>query len=158
MRYDPRMQLTSSVRIAAPPDRVWPFVADPLLQAKWNPKLVSIDRDASGPVRQGESFGLIYRMSGRDHDSHVEIPESFFPERVTFAHSFARNGRTCKVTESYRITTVDRGTHVQQTLDMRNAGIPFPLRLLVWFLHRFGRDTEQACLDRLRELAEAEIH
>ena len=149
------MKLKSSVRIAAPPDKVWPFVADPLLQAKWNQKLVSIDRNASGPVRQGESFAMIYRMSGRDHESRVEVVETCFPERVTLTHSYARNGRTFKVAESYRITPVDRGTRLEQTLDMREAGIPFPLRPLVWFLHQFGRDTEQACLDRLRELAEA---
>ena len=67
------MQLRESTVILADAASVWPFLADPVLQADWNPKLVSIERERSGPVRFGERFEVIYRMSGRENHSRVEV-------------------------------------------------------------------------------------
>jgi len=144
------MRFQQSTIIAAKLSEVWPFVADPLLQAEWNPKLVSMDRSGTGPVRCGERFRMIYRMSGRDNVSRVEVTESTFPERVVFRHDISIKSKEQTIRESYDLTPLDDGVRIVQTLEMSLAGIPLPLRICMWLVHHVGRDTEEPYLDRLR--------
>ena len=148
------MKLKESVRIAAPPSAVWPHVADPLLQSEWNPRLIAIDRHNEGPVRAGESFRMIFRMSGRDRESRVEVSEAFFPERLQLIHRISDQGRERVVTESYALIPAEGGTRVEQLLDFQRAGIPAPLRILLQLIHRFGRHTETPFLENLRSRLE----
>ena len=78
----PPMRIRESIVISADAATVWPFLADPVMQAEWNPKVVSIDRERSGPVRFGERFEMIYRMSGRENHSRVEVTVAQPSERV----------------------------------------------------------------------------
>ncbi len=59
------MRLRYSVIISADASAIWPFLADPVMQADGNPKVVSIERERSGPVRFNERFEVIYWMRGR---------------------------------------------------------------------------------------------
>jgi len=151
------MKLRQSTEIATTASEVWPYLADPLMQAEWNPKIVSIDRKASGLLRTGETFQMIYRMSGKAHMSRVEITEARFVERLVLVHHISRKSTEQRVEESYEITPLENGVRIVQTLDLRQSGIPFPLRLLIGFIHRVGRDTEEPYLERLKQLAETRL-
>jgi hypothetical protein len=148
------MRLRQSTIISANASAVWPFLADPVLQADWNPKVVSIDRERSGPVRLGERFDMIYRMSGREHQSRVQVRVAQPARHVVFLHRVAGKSSEQIVEESYEIVTRDDGVRVVQTIDLTRAGIPWPFRLLVWFIGRFGRNAEEPYLDRLKRLVE----
>jgi hypothetical protein len=148
------MRLRHSTIISADASAVWPFLADPVMQADWNPKVVSIGRERSGPVRFGERFEMIYRMSGRDSPSRVEVTVAQPSQRVVFLHRVAWKSAEHIVEESYEISPRGSGVKVVQTIDLTRAGIPWPFRLLMWFINRFGRGTEERYLDRLKRLVE----
>ena len=150
----PPMRFRQSAHIAADASAVWPYLADPLLQAEWNPKVVSIDRERSGPVRFGERFEMIYRMSGRENQSRVEVTVARPSERVAFLHRVAWKSAEQIVEESYEILSRGNGVKVVQTIDLTRAGIPWPFRLLMWFINRFGWNSEPPYLDRLKRLVE----
>ena len=133
---------------------MWPFLADPVLQAGWNPKVVSVGRERSGPVRRGERFEMVYRMSGREKQSRVEVTAARPPRRVVFLHRTAWRSAEQVVEESYEIAPHRHGVKVVQTIDLARAGIPWPFRPLIWCLHRFGQRDEEAYLDRLKCLVE----
>ena len=151
------MRIRESTIISADAAAVWPFVADPVMQAEWNPKVVSIGRERSGPVRFGERFEMIYRMSGRENQSRVEVTVARPPERVAFLHRVAGKSGEQIVEESYEISPHGDGVKVVQTIDLTRAGIAWPFRLLIWFINRFGFKTEESYLDRLRRLVEQPV-
>jgi len=148
------MRLHESVIISADAAAVWPFLADPVLQADWNPKVVSVDRARSGPVAFGERFEMIYLMSGRENQSRVEVTAVRPSERVVFLHRTAWKSTEQLVEESYEITPHGDGVKVVQTIDLTRAGIPGPFRLLIWFINRFGWNAEEPYLHRLKRLVE----
>lgn len=152
------MRLHQTILISADASVVWPYLADPLLQADWNPKVVSIDRERFGPVRFGERFEMIYRMSGRENQSRVEVTVAQPPARVVFLHRVVWKSSEQTVEECYEIVSRGSGVKVVQTIDLARAGIPWPFRLLIWFINRFGWNTEEPYLDRLKRLVEQPAH
>jgi hypothetical protein len=150
----PQMRLRQSTIISANASAVWPYLADPVLQADWNPKVVSIDRERSGPVRFGERFGMIYRMSGRENQSRVEVTVAQPSECVAFLHRVKWKSAEQIVEESYEISSRGNGVKVVQTINLARAGIPWQFRLLIWFINRFGWNAEQPYLGRLKRLVE----
>jgi uncharacterized protein YndB with AHSA1/START domain len=148
------MKLRDSIVVAANVQKVWPLVADPVLQADWNRKIVSIDRTRSGLAKFGDRFEMIYRMSGRDRESNVEVIALEPSQRIVFRHQMTWKSRQQFVEEEYRLEPCAGGVRVTQIIDLGRAGIPWPFRALIWFIAHFGHSTEPSYLSRLRELAE----
>ncbi|MBX3413451.1 MAG: SRPBCC family protein [Pirellulales bacterium] len=147
------------IQIAARPDQVWPYVADPELMAGWNPKIVGVDREARGLLTIGERFWITYRMTRQSERFRVTVVELAVPSRLVLRHEGdpARPDRF--VLEEYRLDEVQGGTtRVKQQLHLRNAGLPLWLRPLLWLLHTFGRPTDKRYLEELRDLVESEIN
>src|SRR4051812_31941713 len=132
------MKLRDSIVVAAKVEKVWPLVADPLLQAQWNSKIVSIDRRLTGAARFGERFEMIYRMSGRDRESKVEVTALEPSQRIVFRHQMTWKSRQQFVEEQYQLEPCNPGVRVTQIIDLRRAGIPWPFRVLIWCIARFG--------------------
>ncbi len=148
------MRLRESIIISADASAVWPFLADPVLQADWNPKVISVDRKRSGPVRYGERFKMIYRMSGGENESRVEVTAVRPSQKVVFVHHTTQKLVEQIVEEWYEISPHRIGVKVVQTIHLTRAGIPWPFRLLIWFISRFGWNAEEPYLDRLKRLIE----
>lgn len=148
------MRIRQSAIIFADASDIWPYVADPGLHATWNAKVVLVDRERSGPVHCGERFDMVYRMRGRDNQSHVEITAAEPPLRVAFIHRTAGRREERVVEESYELSPHGNGVKIVQTIDLTRAGIPWPVRLLIWFIDRFGWREEELCLQRLKHLLE----
>lgn len=145
------MQLRELIVVAAAAEDIWPWVADPVLQSGWNPRIVAVNRDAKGPARLGEKFSVVYRMSGKDTESHVEVTECQPPLRIAFEHF---QGDRQIVEEVYVIEPHSKGSRLLQTIDFSRASIPWPFRAIMWLINRFGQPQQRSFLDRLRELVE----
>lgn len=145
------MKLRESVVIAAAAEDVWPWVADPVLQAGWNPKIVEVNRDAKGLACLGEKFSVVYRMRGRETKSLVEVTRCQPPLSIAFQHS--QDDRHV-VEELYTIEPCAKGSRLLQTIDLSRAAVPWPFRVIMWLINRLGRPQGQPYLDRLRELVE----
>lgn len=151
------MKLRQHTRIQAPAESVWPYLVDPVIQAAWNPKIISIDRATDGPVRVGETYEMIFRMSRKEHLSRIEVVELVPNELLGFEHRFEDRGKQRRLGETYGLTPSRGGVKLTHTIDVSDLGIPLPLRILIWLITRFGKDTEQPYLERLREMIESDL-
>jgi hypothetical protein len=97
---------------------------------------------------------MIYRMSGRDRESKVEVTALEPSQRIVFRHQMTWKSRQQFVEEQYQLEPCNPGVRVTQIIDLRRAGIPCPFRVLIWCIARFGSSAEPSYLSRLRDLAE----
>ena len=142
-----------TIEIDAPPGRVWPHVVDLALMAKWHPKLVSAAPVTSGQPRVGHTWRTVSRMGSREKRflSRIEVCEPF--SRVVIAHQ-DDEGRKRFVRETIDLMPSGAGTRVRQTLDLTQSGIPFPWRLLMSFIARFGTPSGASIFAELKRTLE----
>jgi len=149
------MQLDESIFIRnVTADEVWPYLADPVLQADWNPKIISIDRQRTGPVIRGERFEMIYRQS-KESLSRVEATVVEPGRRVEFTHRVMWKKFEQLATESYELVPRDDGVTVKETIGLVRSGIPWYWLTLIWLIKTFGKPTGKGPLDRLKTLIES---
>src|SRR5437016_14050805 len=104
--------------------------------ARWNSKLISVDRVKSGPVVCGERYEALYQMGGKQAVIHVEVADALAAEKVVLRHT--KDGQNGYVLETFTLTPERDGTRVTQILDFSRSGIPVPIRLLMSFIHTYG--------------------
>jgi uncharacterized protein YndB with AHSA1/START domain len=103
-------QGTVSVTIAAPPDLVWPWVADITQHSEWSPKPYRVELVSGEPNAVGShyrSVGWVPPNDG-DHENDVEITEVVPVSR--FALSATDDSGT--FVNTYDVKAVDGGTEV----------------------------------------------
>jgi len=138
-----RSMTSDSIEIAASLEEVWPFVADPVGQATWNEKIVEVRRHSDQAVRLGETFGMTYRMSGKDT-----------PNEVHFRHQYRWKSRFRYAVEKYRLQQQGDCVEVTQEIDLSETGIPWFFRALIWFISRFGKSVGKSNMERLKAAIE----
>ena len=146
--------IRSKIEIDAPTERVWPFVADPVLESGWNPKMVGIERDAEGPVRLGERFKIEYVMSGKSSTCEAEVVECEAPMRLVYRYHLLDEKRPVSVLMNYDLQAKVGSTRLVQAIDLSSMGIPWPLRALIWFVTRFGKSVGMPYLEMLKQQVE----
>lgn len=151
------MKIKEKTDIHAAPAQVWPYLVDPVIQAAWNPKIVSIDRIHDGPVHPGETFNMIAKMSSKESTSRVEVVEVNEPRRLVFEHHINDDSGDFTVTETLTLEPSGIGSRVQHTIDLRNTPIPMLLRPLIWLLINFGKPAEAPPLNQLKKIIEADL-
>jgi uncharacterized protein YndB with AHSA1/START domain len=149
------MKHHDSIDIAAPPETVWPLLADPQQMADWHEKLVAVRRSATGPVRLGDRFGTRYTLSGRENDAEAEVIRCQPPAAITYRHHFSLKQCTGYVDESFDLEYDGEVTRVKQTLDFSKSGLPLWARGLMWFVSRFGKPVGPSLFEPLKQTAEA---
>lgn len=150
------MKLREQTTIRASASEVWPYLVDPVIQAAWNPKVVSIDRAVDGPVQLGESYDMIYRMSGKEKMSRVTVTEMRPEEFIAFEHQMEESGVERSVVEGFHITPVYGGVRLVQTIDISKMKMPLWLRMLIWVITRLGKEKEPSYLVRLKKMIESD--
>lgn len=150
------MKLRVHTTIRASASEVWPYLVDPVLQAAWNPKVVSVDRPADGPVQAGERFLMIYRMSGKEKLSRVEVTGLVPNQSLVFEHHMDEDGKARTAIEAYTLTPTPNGVKLTQSIDLSRMNIPLPIRVLVWLITRLGKPVERPYLDRLKQMIESD--
>lgn len=148
------MSLVERIHIAAPPDAVWPHVADPERMRAWNPKLVAVRRAARGEVRAGERYAVTYRMSGKEQEMEAEVFRCEHPAALEIRNRSAGWPADRYVTELYELSAHDAGTTLRQTIDFGRAAIPLWARALIWLISRVGKPTGPTYLETLRQRVE----
>lgn len=144
----------SKIEISAPPEQVWAFVADPILESGWNPKMVAIDREPVGPVRLGERFQIEYVMSGKSSRCEAEVLESHDPARLVYRYHLLDEKRPVSVLIAYDLEGHNGSTRLVQSIDLSGMDIPWPLRLLIWIITRCGTSVGLPYLERLKQQVE----
>jgi uncharacterized protein YndB with AHSA1/START domain len=143
-----------TIEIDAPPQRIWPHIADLALMRQWHPKLVSAEPVTSGQPRVGHTWRTVSRMRSREKRfvTRIEVCEPF--TRLVFAHADDDNTRRV-VRETFELTPRGPLTRVRQSIDLREAGIALPWRLLIEFISRFGTRSGEPVFAELKRSLEA---
>ena len=147
--------MRSKITIDAPPEQVWLFVADPVMESAWNPKIVAIDRDAEGPVHAGERFEMEFLMSGRGSRCEAEAIQASPPSLLLYRYRMLDERHEGRVDIRYTLEPRGDGTLLVQSIDMSRMGIPWPVRALVWVVTRFGTPVGKPYLEELKSQVEA---
>ena len=138
-----------TIDINAPAEDVWPQIADLTLMTAWHPKLVSAEPITSGQPRVGQTWRTVSLMGRREKRllSRIEICEPL--KKVVFVHQ-DEDRRDRFVRETFELTTAQQRTRLRQTLDLTDAGIPWPWRLLIRFIARFGTPAGESIFAELK--------
>jgi uncharacterized protein YndB with AHSA1/START domain len=153
------MKVHESIDIAAQPEQVWPFLADPQRMADWHAKLEEVRRNSAGPVYLGERFGTTYIMSkkkGNQQDSEAEVLQCDPWTTLALRHRVPEQGRDRYVDETFQLSPRAGGaeTLVEHTVDFGSAGMPLWVRALMWFITRFGEPRGEGILEPLKRTCE----
>lgn len=150
------MKLRETIEILATPEQVWPFLADPAKWPEWQHKVVQVQRSRSGEIIPDEQFRAVFQMKRRQTDTQVAVRTAEPPKEIVLRQHFDFGQRARQVEVTFKLERAGSRTRVTQILDHSQSGIPLLLRLLIWFIYRFGRSTGPQPLRRLRQLVEAE--
>lgn len=99
------MKLHDQIRVAARPEAIWPYLANPELIPRWNPKLVAVEHRGHGEVVTGDRFTARYRLRSNREGVRCEVLVRYAdpPSAVGYEHTVDQDRRRCRVTESYRL-------------------------------------------------------
>lgn len=147
-------KIRESILIGAKAEEIWPFVADPLLQKEWNPKIVSIERRHSGPVKYGERYSMMFQMGSTPVETQTEVIECDMYQNLTLEHSSVWKGKEQFVTVNFLLTSSDNYVRVTQSIDFSRSHIPLIFRIAMWVINRLGKPVGRTNLEDLRKLVE----
>jgi uncharacterized protein YndB with AHSA1/START domain len=108
--------------VDAPPERVFPALADPEMVARWMPGFVRFERLTEGPVGAGSRFREVRRMFGREAAEVFEVRE-FDPPRTLGLFVDGRNGSSKKGEFHFVYRLEGRGGRTEVVLDGEVAGM-----------------------------------
>lgn len=148
------MKLHDRSEIGRPAAAVWPFIVTAERFRQWNDKIIDIE--ARGEFRLGQAFHTQYRMSGREMRCWSKVT-ALEPGRLLELRHGNCSGKgtphALEVTERVTLEEQDGRTVVRKEITVRNHGVPWIIRPLIWFVTRFGKPVGK---DKLKELCEGE--
>jgi uncharacterized protein YndB with AHSA1/START domain len=153
------MKVHESIEIAAPPQLVWAYLADPHRMADWHEKLETVHRADVGQVYGGERFGTTYVMGAnkqRRQDAEAEVLRCEPWTTFALRHHFVNKGQARHVDETFELWPIDdgNGTRVEQMVDFAGSGLPLWARLLMSCISRTGKPSGPGILEPLKRVCE----
>jgi uncharacterized protein YndB with AHSA1/START domain len=149
------MTLRDTVQIKSPPEKVWTFIEDPERMKSWNPKIQHVSSINWGVRAVGYRCRITYAMGKKTNEFLAEIIDYRKPEKLVIRLTEGNLPRGSYINEIYQLSPTAAGTLLEQTIEINSSGINIFFRLLIAFIHRFGKPTGQKYLDKLKELVEA---
>ncbi len=141
------MKFVETILIPAPADVVWPFLVDPERLAEWNAKLLSIDRDRSGPVADGEEFDMLFSQGrGKQLLCRTTVADIVPNQRITYGYRSRWKASEQLTSETYEIRPKSSGVKVVHTVRFLRTYIPWYWLALLWFIKTFGTPIGQPFL------------
>ena len=131
-------------------------MADPALWARWNPKVKRVKRSRTGAVVAGETFEADFALSDSATIGQVEVKMCEPFQRLALRHWVDARGRVQSLGVEFALTADGARTRLLQTTDFSDVGLPWPVKLFVKIINRFGRTVGRSHLEELKFLAEAQ--
>jgi len=152
------MKLADEIRIRAQPEEVWPHVGDPTHWLGFHPKVVSVRQTAGCAPAIDAWYEIEFEMKGRRllHRARVVELEPYRRLRLE-AICRGHQGQELEVDMLYEIEPTASGVLVRERFDIHNHGIPWPVTLLIRWIHRTGTPRGKSALQQLRKLLEHEV-
>lgn len=147
------LSVQRTATIAAPPDKVYPLIADLPSWQRWSPwenRDPAMQRDFSGP---GAGKGAVYAWRGNSNvgQGRMEITEATPPSRVVIKLDFIKPFESTN-TVTFTLAPSGEGTQVSWLMEGRNPYISKLMGVFVDFDQMIGKDFE-AGLAKLKAVA-----
>lgn len=102
-------QATSTIAIAAPPEQVWPWIAELQKHAEWSPKPYRVELVSGEPGAVGSKYRSVGWVPGeKDHQMDVELME-VVPNQRFVLHAHDSQGT---FTNTFDLRPTSQGTDV----------------------------------------------
>jgi uncharacterized protein YndB with AHSA1/START domain len=134
--------------IAAPPDRVFPWLAGSEPRRRWMGALVESEALTDGPPEVGSRYRDVFEDHGQRIELEAELVEVDPPRSLVVdlvADAF-------EATISQRLEVEEAGTRLTATIETTYTGLA--ARLLAGLVSRHAQKQLEEDLDRLKELVE----
>ena len=150
------MKLIDSISINTPAAIVWAFLVNPANLPLWNPKVKRISPASFSAPGPGYRYAITYQMHERARSTEflAEFVRFEPPLNLVIRNTGGLGSRNQIIEEIYELSERGGGTFLVQTVDIRNSGINLFLRLLIWFIQRWGKPTGKRYLETLRDIIE----
>lgn len=139
-----------SVEIAAAPEDVFPWLADPARRLRWMGALVESESLTEGPPELGSRYRDVFEDHGQRIELEAELVEVEPGERLT-ARLVSKGFES---TSSQRLEADGAGTRLTAAVETRYTMLA--ARLLAPLVTRHAQKQLETDLARLKELVEAE--
>jgi uncharacterized protein YndB with AHSA1/START domain len=143
--------VVSSVDVARPPEKVFPYVTDPSRFAEWQESVISGHTEGDGPPRVGTRYTTIRRIRGADQAITSEITE------ISPPRSWAMRGIDGAIRANVNVTVDplngDAQSRVTITAEFVGHGMG---KLLVPFIVRQARKEAPRSCRSLKERLEVD--
>jgi len=139
-------KVQQAIRVKAPIEVAFDYVADFTTTAEWDPGITEASRLDVGPSREGSRFRVIADFNGRKLPLEYSITEFDRPRRVVLVG----DGSTFHGVDEIRFESAGAGTLVTYTADLQLKGV---LRVVEPFMKgRFDELGRKAVAGLQREL------
>lgn len=119
------VQGTFTVTIDAPPDKVWPWIADVTRHGTWSPKAFQAELVAGEAGKVGSRYRSVgWIPNDKNHANDVEITEAVANERLVLRSDDALGS----FTNTYVLRPAGNGTEMAWTLTF--PPLRFPMSVL----------------------------
>ncbi len=119
----------------------------------WNEKCVEC---VSTGLGEGSRFKAVFEMSGKRSDAQGEVIEYVLHQRIRYRYQYVDDSKTGSVEETYNISKLDRDhSKIVHEINLKNAALPFWVKLLASVLGKIGRKMGKGPLDGIEELLNA---
>jgi uncharacterized protein YndB with AHSA1/START domain len=130
-----RVQRTA--QIAAPPDEVYAFLAEPANLPRWQAGIVAAERTSPPPTTVGSTARVMLELMGQQVSAEITVREADPPRRLALAASVSGMG----IVASLDLTPHDGGTEITLASEVRAENI------FMAPLERMVTDTAERDLD-----------
>ncbi|MFQ5918731.1 MAG: SRPBCC family protein [Thermoplasmata archaeon] len=157
------MRALMSVEIEAPPEKVWPYLVEPVKTMQWHTlKKFEYTSEKPGP---GSTFYWEEEVRGKVYATHFRTTE--WLENRVFAYEMTSADYFKSCTERWELGVTPTGcrfswdhhAHAGEMVMFLHDVIEFPYgpfgKVVSWFLEWMARTLSQEILENLKRLAEA---
>ncbi|MDD2916090.1 MAG: SRPBCC family protein [Gallionella sp.] len=151
------MKLVNSIFINRSPEVVWAFLEDPEHMLLWNPKVKQVSPSCFAEPKQGYRYDITYQMGASAVASGLQAEFVCFEpcsKLVIRQTGGLPSPQDRIIEETYELVERGGGTFLTQTIRVENSGINIFLRLLIWFIRKFGKPAGKPYLETFRDILE----
>ena len=150
------LRLNETALIQADIDVVWANLADPACWPLWHQKILAVERHGHHPLMLGETFPATFQLKRRTLPSQIEVRQCEPPHLLVLRQSYEHGRRFRYADVAFVLDLDEGGVRLTQSVDLKGTGTPWLLRLLVWWIHHYGRPTSISPVEQLKRVIETQ--
>lgn len=148
------MKIRNKIILPFPEDRIWGFIADPVLMKLWNPRIKEVVPVTLGKPRANSQYRIRYRLGSRESNYLAEIMEYEEFSRLVLHLEGGNLPKKGFIQEIYELSSGSKGTLLIQNILIEHGGLSVSAGLKMRFNNRIGRSSAKKYLMKLRNMAE----